>query len=140
MQRLKGRLDHSSAALVEAPWATSTPGRRAAEPASFDRGRVRAWLGVQSPALTAEVTSCSRAVQTEVSGESTEEGGKEATSSKDAAASLAPPPLPPFLPLLIFLFLAVLLLACLCWSLAAGAVMPFRLHLMLTYVNGPPPT
>lgn len=33
---------------------------------SFDSGRVRAWLGAQSPAPSDEKTSCSRAVQTEV--------------------------------------------------------------------------
>lgn len=46
---------------------------------------------------------------------------------------------------LLFLLLAafLLLLACLCWKSVAHrhrAVMPFSFHLMLTYVNGPPPT
>lgn len=58
---------HSSVLPVEAWWTTSTPERREEEPISFDSGRVRAWLGVQSPAPLDEKTSCSRAVQTEVS-------------------------------------------------------------------------
>lgn len=46
-------------------WATSTPDRQNSEPVSFDGGRVRAWLGVQSPAPQERRTSCSRAVQTD---------------------------------------------------------------------------
>ncbi|TMS07740.1 Nesprin-2 [Larimichthys crocea] len=46
-------------------WATSTPDREDSEPVSFDGGRVRAWLGVQSPAPLERGTSCSKAVQTD---------------------------------------------------------------------------
>lgn len=67
MQRSRGWSDHAHSGVFppETRWATSTPERREAEPASFDSGRVRAWLGVQSPAPIGEKTSCSRAVQTE---------------------------------------------------------------------------
>ncbi|KAM6932479.1 nesprin-2 isoform 1-T2 [Lycodopsis pacificus] len=47
-------------------WATSTPDRQDGEPVCFDGGRVRAWLGVQGPASPEMITSCSRAVQTDV--------------------------------------------------------------------------
>ncbi|XP_041796919.1 nesprin-2 [Chelmon rostratus] len=46
-------------------WVTSTPSRRDGEPISFDGGRVRAWLGVQSPAPAERRTSCSKSVQTD---------------------------------------------------------------------------
>lgn len=46
-------------------WATSTPDRRDSEPVSYDGGRVRAWLGVQSPAPPERTTPCSKAVQTD---------------------------------------------------------------------------
>lgn len=67
VQRWRGWPDHAHSSLLpaEAWWVTSTPERREAEPVSFDSGRVRAWLGVQSPAPGDEQTSCSRAVQTE---------------------------------------------------------------------------
>lgn len=59
-----GQAHPSVFAPVEAQWMTSTPGRQD-KLASFDGGRVRAWLGVQSPAPQEERTSCSKAVQTE---------------------------------------------------------------------------
>lgn len=59
-----GQAHPSVFAPVEAQWMTSTPGRQD-KLASFDGGRVRAWLGVQSPAPKEERTSCSKAVQTE---------------------------------------------------------------------------
>lgn len=46
-------------------WATSTPDGQHSEPVGFDGRRVRAWLGVQSPATPARRTSCSKAVQTD---------------------------------------------------------------------------
>ncbi|XP_036937103.1 nesprin-2 isoform X2 [Acanthopagrus latus] len=46
-------------------WATSTPDGQEGEPVSFDGGRVRAWLGVQSPAPPERTTSCCKAVQTD---------------------------------------------------------------------------
>lgn len=46
-------------------WATSTPDRRDSDPVSFDGGRVRAWLGVQSSAPPERRTSCCKAVQTD---------------------------------------------------------------------------
>ncbi|KAI3354389.1 hypothetical protein L3Q82_018503, partial [Scortum barcoo] len=46
-------------------WATSTPDRRDGNPVSFDGGRVRAWLGVQSSAPPERRTSCCKAVQTD---------------------------------------------------------------------------
>nr|XP_020461252.1 uncharacterized protein LOC109963238 [Monopterus albus] len=45
-------------------WVTSTPDTADSEADIFDGGRVRAWLGVQSPAPPPQRTSCSRAVQT----------------------------------------------------------------------------
>lgn len=65
VQRWTGWPDHAHSP-ADVRWATSTPERREAEPVSFDSGRVRAWLGAQSPAPSDEKTSCSRAVQTEV--------------------------------------------------------------------------
>ncbi|KAG7224429.1 hypothetical protein INR49_015093, partial [Caranx melampygus] len=47
-------------------WPTSTPDRQDSEPVSFDGGRVRAWLGVQSLALAERRSSCSKAVQTDL--------------------------------------------------------------------------
>ncbi|KAF7656466.1 hypothetical protein LDENG_00040360 [Lucifuga dentata] len=46
-------------------WVTSTPDSQDCEPFSFDGGRVRAWLGVQSPAHKEGRTSCSKSVQTD---------------------------------------------------------------------------
>ncbi|XP_042269142.1 uncharacterized protein si:ch211-137a8.2 isoform X1 [Thunnus maccoyii] len=51
--------------LSEDQWVTSTPDGRDGEPVSFDGGRVRAWLGVQSPAPPDRETSCCKAVQTD---------------------------------------------------------------------------
>ncbi|XP_059186454.1 nesprin-2 isoform X2 [Centropristis striata] len=56
-------------------WATSTPDVQDGEPVSFDGGRVRAWLGVQSPAPPERRTSCSRAVQTDGQVEFYRDGG-----------------------------------------------------------------
>ncbi|XP_076591633.1 nesprin-2 [Chaetodon auriga] len=76
--RLEGWLDHArpsvfspiesdggGAQLNGDQWVTSTPSRENSEPISFDGGRVRAWLGVQSPAPPETRTSCSRSVQTD---------------------------------------------------------------------------
>lgn len=49
----------------EEQWITSTPDRDVSEPMRFDGGRVKAWLRVQSSAPAENVTSCSRAVQTD---------------------------------------------------------------------------
>lgn len=78
VQRLDGWLDHAHPSVFSAvetnwgetmlnrdQWATSTPDRRDSEPVNFDGRRVRAWLGVQSPALAERRTSCSKAVQTD---------------------------------------------------------------------------
>ncbi|TMS06985.1 Nesprin-2 [Larimichthys crocea] len=78
LMRLSGWFDHTHPAVfspVETKgggtrlngdqWATSTPDREDSEPISFDGGRVRAWLGVQSPAPLERRTSCSKAVQTD---------------------------------------------------------------------------
>ncbi|XP_075328890.1 uncharacterized protein LOC142387977 [Odontesthes bonariensis] len=46
-------------------WTTSTPEREAGESLSFDGGRVKAWLRVQSSAPPERRTSCSKAVQTD---------------------------------------------------------------------------
>ncbi|XP_072249016.1 nesprin-2 [Leuresthes tenuis] len=46
-------------------WMTSTPDREAGEPLSFDGGRVKAWLRVQSSAPPERRASCSKAVQTD---------------------------------------------------------------------------
>ncbi|KAM9852927.1 nesprin-2 [Aulostomus maculatus] len=51
--------------LSEDLWVTSTPDRHGHEPASFDGGRVTAWLRFQSPAPPDRGTSCSEAVQTD---------------------------------------------------------------------------
>nr|XP_046246097.1 nesprin-2 isoform X2 [Scatophagus argus] len=69
-------------------WVTSTPSRLDSEPASFDGGRVRAWLGVQSPA-PAQRTSCCKAVQTD--------GELKAHLQQRASflPALPDPPLPP---------------------------------------------
>ncbi|KAE8294871.1 Nesprin-1 Enaptin KASH domain-containing protein 1 [Larimichthys crocea] len=77
-QRLSGWFDHAHPAVfspVETKgggtwlngdqWTTSTPDREDSEPVSFDGGRVRAWLGGQSPAPLEKRTSCSKAVQTD---------------------------------------------------------------------------
>ncbi|XP_078023504.1 uncharacterized protein LOC117259344 isoform X3 [Epinephelus lanceolatus] len=76
--RLEGWLDHAQPSVFPPvttqrggtrtnrdQWATSTPDRQDGEPVSFDGGRVRAWLGVQSPGPPERRTSCSRAVQTD---------------------------------------------------------------------------
>ncbi|XP_049432209.1 uncharacterized protein si:ch211-137a8.2 isoform X2 [Epinephelus fuscoguttatus] len=76
--RLEGWLDHAQPSVFPPvttqrggtrtnrdQWATSTPDRQDGEPVSFDGGRVRAWLGVQSPSPPERRTSCSRAVQTD---------------------------------------------------------------------------
>lgn len=78
MQRSEGWLDHAhpgvfspiesergGAQLYGDQWATSTPDGQEGEPVSFDGGRVRAWLGVQSPAPPERTTSCCKAVQTD---------------------------------------------------------------------------
>lgn len=78
VQRLDGGLDHAhpnvfspvetqwgGASLGRHQWVTSTPERRDGEPVSFDGGRVRAWLGVHSPAPPERTTPCSKAVQTD---------------------------------------------------------------------------
>ncbi|XP_027135823.1 nesprin-2 isoform X1 [Larimichthys crocea] len=77
-QRLSGWFDHAHPAVFSPAetkgggtrlngdqWTTSTPDREDSEPVSFDGGRVRAWLGVQSPAPLERGTSCSKAVQTD---------------------------------------------------------------------------
>ncbi|KAK5929725.1 hypothetical protein CgunFtcFv8_010939 [Champsocephalus gunnari] len=46
-------------------WATSTPDAEEGGPVSFDDGRVRAWLRVQSPAPSERRTSRSKSVQTD---------------------------------------------------------------------------
>lgn len=51
--------------LSEDQWATSTPDRQDGDPVGFDGGRVRAWLGVQSPGPPDTRTSCCKAVQTD---------------------------------------------------------------------------
>ncbi|XP_042342081.1 nesprin-2 [Plectropomus leopardus] len=74
--RLEGWLDHAHLSVISpaathgggtwpkrGQWVTSTPERQDGEPVSFDGGRVRAWLGVQSPAPAERRTS--RAVQTD---------------------------------------------------------------------------
>ncbi|XP_074497102.1 uncharacterized protein LOC141771082 isoform X1 [Sebastes fasciatus] len=68
-------------------WATSTPDGPDGEPVSFDGGRVRAWLGVQSPAPPEKSTSCSKAVQTD--------GQVEVESYLDGSHIDAPTQLPP---------------------------------------------
>lgn len=78
VQRLDGWLDDTHPSVFSAvetkwgetmlnrdQWATSTPDRWDSEPVNFDGGRVRAWLGVQSPAPPERKTSCSKAVQTD---------------------------------------------------------------------------
>lgn len=78
VQRPEGWLDHAhpgvfspiesqqgGAQLYGDQWATSTPDGQEGEPVSFDGGRVRAWLGVQSPAPPERTTSCCKAVQTD---------------------------------------------------------------------------
>uniref|UniRef100_UPI0037E78300 nesprin-2 n=1 Tax=Semicossyphus pulcher TaxID=241346 RepID=UPI0037E78300 len=76
--QFEGWLDHASPSVFSPvaaqgggtrlkgdQWTTSTPGRQDSEPAGFDGGRVRAWLGVQRPAPPVRRTSCSKAVQTD---------------------------------------------------------------------------
>lgn len=78
VQRLDGWLDHAHPSVFSPvasqgggtqpngdQWVTSTPSRRDSEPISFDGGRVRAWLGGQSPAPPERRTSCSKSVQTD---------------------------------------------------------------------------
>ena len=78
MQRSEGWFDHAhprafspveiqggGTRLNGDQWATSTPDKQDSEPVIFDGGRVRAWLGVQSPAPSEGRTSCSKAVQTD---------------------------------------------------------------------------
>ncbi|AWO99470.1 Hypothetical protein SMAX5B_010713 [Scophthalmus maximus] len=69
-----GWLDHTHLE-AEPQWATSTPDRQDGEPVGFDGRRVRAWLGVQSPAPPERRTSCSKAVQTD--GESDSHRGSD---------------------------------------------------------------
>uniref|UniRef100_A0A3Q3FX56 Uncharacterized LOC110001169 n=1 Tax=Labrus bergylta TaxID=56723 RepID=A0A3Q3FX56_9LABR len=70
----EGRLDHAHSSVFSPmplqeggtwlkgdQWSTSTPDRET----SFDGGRVRAWLGDQSPAPPVRKTSCCKAVQTD---------------------------------------------------------------------------
>eukprot|EP00066_Takifugu_rubripes_P026663 XP_011615929.1 PREDICTED: nesprin-2-like isoform X1 [Takifugu rubripes] len=136
--RLKGWLGHAHTS-VEARWATSTPARREAEP-NVDRELIGAWLGVESPA-----PSCSRMVQTEVlhPEEDSCEEEQRIRSELGVTSSGVPFTSPALLLLLLLLILAAFLLACLCWKSVAcrhRAAVPFSPHLMLTYVNGPPPT
>ncbi|XP_035536674.1 nesprin-2 [Morone saxatilis] len=78
VQRLDGWFDHAHTSVFSPvatqsggtrvsgdQWATSTPDRQDSEPVGFDGGRVRAWLGDQSPTPPERRTSCSKAVQTD---------------------------------------------------------------------------
>lgn len=145
--------NHRLVRPVESQWARTTlsPDRLAAStpsqwedsrPIDFDGGRVRAWLGVQSPEGR---SSCSRAVQTDwaeeetSSCEETEQLLSPEHSGTSSSRSFSPR-------LLCFLLAAaVALLAGLVWlSLERPCHRSNRMrrgfHLMLTYVNGPPPT
>ncbi|XP_047191456.1 nesprin-2 isoform X2 [Scophthalmus maximus] len=140
-----GWLDHTHLE-AEPQWATSTPDRQDGEPVGFDGRRVRAWLGVQSPAPPERRTSCSKAVQTdgEAGGEPTrceeaEQRFSEQSETPSSSSSSSPS--------LLYLVLAaaLALLACLIWVVQEspcrrGSVLPRSFHLMLRYVNGPPPT
>ncbi|XP_069390972.1 nesprin-2 isoform X4 [Paralichthys olivaceus] len=152
-----GRLDHTHPAvfspaatqeeeprLSDDQWATSTPDERNNDPVSFDGGRVRAWLGVQSPTPPERRTSCSKAVQTDEAEEESscceeaeQNSSKQRVTSSGASSS----------PTLLFLLLAaaLALLACLTWVVQDSPChrsdrMRRSFHVALRYVNGPPPT
>ncbi|KAI4816025.1 hypothetical protein KUCAC02_006142, partial [Chaenocephalus aceratus] len=76
--RLEGWLEHNHPSVLSpienkgggtrpngVEWATSTPDAEEGGPVSFDDGRVRAWLRVQSPAPSERRTSRSKSVQTD---------------------------------------------------------------------------
>ena len=78
VQRLEGWLEHDHPSVLSpiekkgggtrpngVEWATSTPDAEEGGPVSFDDGRVRAWLRVQSPAPSERRTSRSKSVQTD---------------------------------------------------------------------------
>ncbi|KAG7256757.1 hypothetical protein CRUP_025647 [Coryphaenoides rupestris] len=129
------------------------------EPISFDGGRVRAWLGVQSSPSPSQRTSCSRGVQTDNQSHSSHHDDDDDSPLPGATTLSGPTHLralslgsgPRGLswqpgPSLACLLLAVALtlLACLLWGLLElpchrGNRFPLG-HLALTYVNGPPPT
>ncbi|XP_061637852.1 uncharacterized protein si:ch211-137a8.2 isoform X3 [Phyllopteryx taeniolatus] len=129
------------------PDATSTPAERRVtsapehdgEPGGSD-GRVRAWLGVQSPVRP----SCCKAVQTDSQTENEEEEGeKEDEEDEESCCDGAEQRSSEARRAARRLLLAAVtsLLACLLWSCLEpswrrGA--PGNLH--LSYVNGPPPT
>ncbi|XP_053279034.1 nesprin-2 [Pleuronectes platessa] len=140
-------------------WVTSTPDEQDGDPLSFDGGRVRAWLGVRSPAPPERRTSCSKAVQTDEHREPDDEQNSvfqadeesscceederslsklRVTSSTSSSSSS---------PTLLFLLLAaaLALLAGLTWVLQDSPChrsdrTPRGFHMVLRYVNGPPPT
>ncbi|XP_062242793.1 nesprin-2 isoform X1 [Platichthys flesus] len=129
-------------------WATSTPDGQDSDPISFDGGRVRAWLGVRSPAPPERRTSCSKAVQTDEN--SVFQADEESSCCEEEERSLSKLRVTSSTsssPTLLFLLLAaaLALLAGLTWVLQDSPChrsdrTPRSFHLALRYVNGPPPT
>ncbi|XP_056138897.1 nesprin-2 [Lampris incognitus] len=116
-------------------WTTSTPNAQpSSQPFSFDHGRVSAWLGVQSPALSQRRTSCSKAVQTDREGYS--EGN--CMDHPYQAASLLHDNCHD--DMLLFLLSDVLLFLLSDPPCHRSNTLLPSFHLVLRYVNGPPPT
>ncbi|XP_034459514.1 nesprin-2 [Hippoglossus hippoglossus] len=136
--------------LSDHQWATSTPDGRDSDPLSFDGGRVRAWLGVQSPAPPERRTSCSKAVQTDEAEEESsccEEDERSFSRRRVTSSSASSSSSPSSSPGLLFLLLAaaLALLACLTWVVQDSPChrsdrMQRSFHMALRYINGPPPT
>ncbi|KAJ3591277.1 hypothetical protein NHX12_009223 [Muraenolepis orangiensis] len=145
---------------VEVGAASRVSGLRVCEPISFDGGRVRAWLGVQT-STPAERTSCSRGIQTDSQtpfGRHDNDPFHGITLPSGPAHPRAlgsPDPHRDWMrlwglfslvrPVLRYLLLALALtlLSCLLWGLLGSPCHRGRRfpsgHLALTYVNGLPP-
>ncbi|XP_058490946.1 nesprin-2 isoform X2 [Solea solea] len=132
-------------------WATSTPDRCDSDPISFGGRRVRAWLGVQSPAPSEGRTLYSKAVQTDEEVKGEEESSccveedchfseKRATATSGSSFVFSSPS-----HLALLLVAALALLISLVWVVQESPChrssrVAHGYHLTLRYVNGPPPT
>ncbi|KAM6987420.1 nesprin-2 [Tautogolabrus adspersus] len=100
---VEGRLDHAHPSVFSPmplqevgtwlkgdQWATSTPDKET----SFDGGRVRAWLGDQSPAPPVRKTSCCKAVQTDAEVECYFDGSQTGVTNNQLCHDYTQQPFP----------------------------------------------